>query len=686
VTFLSEHNEDAMSVDPQDGALGPRVGFQENFGYAWEAQNKAAATHGIQETFREIEQDQVDILRRAGVEDVPEISPYAQGAFSGLEIGPVYGTRSYLDVARFYAEGGDENSASYLAAFDERIEGLRKRYPDLQLKSSRDMFDEVVKVSREAEEKAANARTTMGGKIGGFAGGTAASLNPRTSPFNFMTLPAGGVGKTAGAQILTQAAGQGGIEAINQITGVQEQRELLGLENGFMDGVSRVAGAAVGGAVVQGLGEGVALAGKRFFKSSEGDIAPPPPAEPQRLLEYKPGRPQEGGESWPGQHAWESDVKAYQEQTVRDLMTGTRAYTDELQPMSPLSNTRQGKARTAMDIDYVAPRLEAWDGETPNLIPPRTMTAIPKKVDAFVSPEIKVDIHSPGKNIDDAARQIDPKLFKTFDELAANKTVWRRWLDEMKPDSAKVEAKLDEINTKISNLQHNMSKVGNKKRAALEPKLEELKAEQAKVKATLLGKDSPEMATVRGKLLDADQRMRDMAPEVTRAYAFAKKQWDLGAEDREAIRSMIRDGRSDFPNAGKAVLNDTYENTVALFDRTLVEKAPILQQAEKVQAKMSPSSDAADYAKAIIADNMKTLDDALEVYRSSIDKLIKEEGGEIQINGQKYKLSLDKDAIAMPHDEGTGGKMMSIRQILEDQSETEFELKAVQTCSISKAS
>lgn len=688
MTMWSEENKDAMGVSSDQAALGPRVGFLDRWATSWDAQSRASAAFGIEDSFRDEEAQQIRSLKEAGVENIPSLAPYAHGFASDYSIGPVYGTKNYLTISRFYARGGDEGVANFVNEYDNRVDELKKKFPNLNLRTSREMFDTVVAKAQKAESDLANQRTTAMGDVGGFLGGAVAGMNPRTDPLNFMSLGAGGPGKNVLMRIGAQAGIQGVTEGVNQITGVQEERAILGLEHGFGDAVSRVAGAAVGGAAVQGIGEGIGAgikaAGKRWFRNTEIDPAPTivPEEKPMLLLE---GPKYSNRPEWSGQAAWEADVKDYQQQVVRDLINGTRSYTEELHPLSPYSNTRMGKARTAMDLDYMTSRLEAWDGEAPHIVPPRTETAIPRVINDFTTPEVKFDIHNPGKTLDTMAREFDPSTFRVYDDLAKRVSTYRQWLQDMHPEGVarreKLQAQIDDLDTKMQNLSYNMSKVGSRRRGEMQVKMDALKAQRDGLHEDMRSFDTPDMARIREELIADDNKMRDMAPIVGRAYAAAQKQWDLGAADREAVWQMVKDAKTELRKTDAQATPLDYETLAAGFDQSIIDRAPILKEAPKVEAKMKEGADAADYATAIIRENMTKLDQALEQYRSSIDALINQKDGVVEINGQEYKLDLDKDKIAVPHEEGTGGKLISIRQLLEENADTEADLKAVSVCS-----
>lgn len=682
MTFFTEVNEDAKSVAPDQVATGPRVGFMESFNAAYDAQVRASAQNGMWAAYADAEDEQLRAMKEAGIENMPRIG---LDAIDMSVFGDVDFFR-YREAARFYDGGGSEADANRLKEYDTRIQELRNQYPDLSLKTGRELFDDVVRKGREAEKLAEGQRRTFSGSVGAFIGGAAASMNPRTDEFNFLTMGVGGPGRTAAARIASEAGLQGGIELVNQMTGVQEQRAMMGLSTGAGDVISRVAGTALVGGTIQGVGEGLAVAGRRWFGGKTEDI-PAPPVEPSAkkdtgplLLEYKPPE-------WEGQAAWEADVKEYQQGVVRDLIRGARDYTQDLMPLANVSKTRRGEARARLDIDYVSSRLDAWDGELPYQIKPKTATSIPSRVDPNFKSEW--DIHAPGTRVDAIARENDPRLFSEYDKLASRKATFQQWLQdprykaEQTATVSKAMSKIEELSTSIENLKRNMTRVGTRRRAEMQKKLDGLEAERSAAKEQAVIQDTPAMARIRRELMDTDERMRDMYPEVSRAYAHAKGLWDLGAADREAVMRMIKEGKTTVPEADAALAAKIPELGLESFARTLDDAAPILKQRNKVEASMEKGADAADIAQAILKVNQKVIDDALSVYRDSLDQIIKaEKDGIVTINGERFQFNLDKDTIYVPLEDGTGSKRVTIRELLEDNADTEAQMKAMQTCSI----
>lgn len=659
MSFFDEPNEDAFTIAPEAAATGPRVGFLDAFETAYNTQVRGSAMFGIEKAMFELEAEQVSRLREAGVEDIPHL---AEGAFGLFGSGSFDG--DYMDAARFYETGGDPEVAQRLEQYDRKVEELRGRFPGLGLRTSRDMWDQVRETARAYEQRAANERTTFGGAAGSLAGGMAGALSIESDPLNFATIPLGTFGKTVLARIVGQGGAQGFIEGINQITGVQEQRRLLGLESGFADGLTRVGGAVVGGALLQGVGEGVVAGARRFFRNTPSDPAPP----------YDPGpRPERVGDR-PAQDVPEGVIPDDPDLAATKLVSRPGSYMEYIQEVSPWSTSRTGKARTVLDIENVKAQLDDWNGPDAAFTKPKTDTMITLPRSEFVAPQGSVFERVAEKSqVDDIARQVDPEAFRVYDKLATENETYRRWLRELAPvRDANVEAKLADVNNRITELQEKIARSGAMKSKKYKKEIEALTVEREAAKAEMLRQDSPDMARVRQKLMRNDEKMREMAPVVSRAYARAKGKWDNTAKDRQAIKQMIIDGRK---NVG-ATLEDPFP-TLA---KSLYDKAPILQQVAKVEALLPANADAADIAMKIIAENKKQIDDVLERYRASVKGLLADENvKEISVDGVQTKLSMS-DKLTLVDEAGT--REVSIRQLLQEQDELEADLRAVSSCSI----
>ena len=670
MSFFSEANEDALSVAPDAAATGPRVGFLESWAVSYNEQVRASAMYGIENQMENLENEQRDTLRRAGIENIPSLMLDSNGALYPTDNDTIGG--AYLDTARFYEDGGDPDMANRLSAYDKRIDELRKEFPNLNLRTSREMWDSVKSAAQAYEQRASNDRRTLAGSIGGFLGGAVGAMNPASDPFNFLTAPVGGAGRTVAGRIAGQTLAQGAIEGFNQLTGVQEQRRLLGLEFGVGDAVSRVAGAAVGGAALQGVGEAAAFGIRRWFRSTPTDIAEPPTPE----VLNRPALPDTS--AIPPQA-----IPADENLAAAKLTRAPETYIDYMHEQSPLSGTRAGRARTVFDLDYMTSRMDDWNEARPWEIAPKTDTAVTLPRGDFVNaPDMQRFVEK--SQVDDIARTVDPDTFRKYDALAERKQTYKRWLDEFgESQNAELQARIDDLDNRIYQMAMKADETGGKRAAKLRKDIQALEAEKAAAVAESGTKETPDMARVRSQMMADDAKMRDLAPLVSRAYARARQKWTNTNADREALVSMMREGRTDIRLDEQAAR--VLEREPEVVPQTLADQAPILQAADTVAGKVAADADAADIAQAIVAENVKSFDEALERYRTSLDSIIGEEkNGEIQLDGHSYKLNLDKDKITVPNEDGSGTRELTVRQLLEENKMNEHELEAVSTCSLRK--
>lgn len=675
MSFFTESNKDAKSIGVEQASAGPVVGFFKGFEYAYQAQTRAAAVYGIQAAMWDEEDQQVQAMRRAGIEDVPVLTPGQSDFWQGL----VNPGNEYLDAARFYENGGDPAVADQLSSFDKRIEDLRAKYPDLGLQTSREMWDTVRSKAQAAEANTTTARNDFGGAVGGFLGGTIAALNPNTDPWNFATLPVGGAGRNVLTRVLGQGLAQGVIESINQFTGVSEQRGLLGLDNSLADAATRVGGAAIGGALVQGAGELFSFGVKRMFRSRPADPVPdlPPPV---REAPPAPVTVPQGV------------VPADPAIAARSLVSDPARYAAFLHEYSPYSGTRAGKARTVLDLDYTASRLDDWTNvERPWELPPRTDTAPPQPGNFVKLPDLKENVAR--ANVDMIARRVDPDTFRKYDVLADEKRAYKIRLDQeaaARPKLVESNAELARIGDDIARVDDKIARAGAMKAKKLRTQKAELVAERDALMQTMNEGDTSNMAAMRAAMMRVDERMRDLAPLVSRAYARAKSKWDVNSSEHEAVIAMIREGRKDIQQ------NADFVDAAQNYARTIVDEVPILARAPEVAATLKKDADAIDTMSAIIAKDAEVLEESVERMRASLPRLLEPVDAkaelepealapdEIKVEGYDKPLHLDRDTIDVPVEDGEGTRTLTLRQFLTEQLEREEDLAAVTSCSIPK--
>lgn len=651
MTFLSEKNTNEDYVPEGLQAVAPRVGFLRGFETAYEAQRRTAAMYGIERAVQDLQSEQSVKLKNAGlIGNMPWDEDY----------GPWGGKLGGLDLAKFYEEGGDEETIARYKAYDEKIDEFKTKHPELGLRNTRETWDTVKSKAQEAERRYSDMRTTTSGAFGDFIGGAAASLDPRTDPLNTVTLGLAGKAKTILGGMAAEGGIQGGIEAVNQVTGVQQERRLLGLDHGFDNAITQIGFSAAGGAALRGTGEGLGLAFKYGRKRWFNDQAPPPPIDIPPS--FKP-----------------EDIAM--ERQADDFAKGRTTYADLNISRTTHGETRIGAARTVDDLKYTTAKLDEWAGPRPSDLKPMDIS------------DLDLTLKSGIKTVDDAARALDPETFRIYDKLSARKQELRSAIDATTANKAPaesvalaerrtVEAAVDDLTNRIDELksQRNRGEISNRKLKDLDKRIKQLETERADNMTRIKGSDDPQTASLRQELLDTDIKMRDMAEVVGRTYARARGEWQLPTEQQLSLRRMMRGEQDSGFNVDEPIRQTVPSN--AMFDDSTLTAAPILQRAGQVEAKMRPDSDAADYASSIIKEDIKLAEANIERMRTSLDKYLGDDVTEINIAGTELKLNLDTDKIYVPNADGDGGSFKTVREVLEDLKETELDLEATKKCSI----
>lgn len=671
MTFLTESNEDARSVTPDAAATGPLTGFLESFRTSVDVQMRTSAQFGIEYFMHEQDWQQTKSMLDAGVENPPQLMMSLEGSERGE------GTQSVAQMLRrdsgFYEDFIPERSGEYLDVakrhsgqdvspeFEERLQAydaevlkLSVAHPNLDLRTSRQMFDTVKERAVAAEQTQQAARRTWGGTAGDFLGGALSSMHPGTDPLNFYSLGIGGAGKTVAQRILFQTGAQGAVETVNQITGVQEERELLGLTHGFADAAQRVGAAALGGGALQGAGEVVAAGARRMFRKNTAiDPSPPVPAQEPLALPH------------PDQFKEEAQAIG--------LEQNGRSYIDMLADQTPLSGIRVGRPRAVADIADISRQLEDWGGGNP-------VDARPRTADVTFPDDIgtsKLDTRATldGNRMYQMAKEADPAIFNKYDGLLERKNTYQRWLDELASErNADVQATVEIMDERAHMLEAKLRTTqGKNNKAKIKADIKEVNADRASLLEVSKTTESPDVARVRGELLKLDEKMRDIAPLISRAYARVRGRWGDTHAEVEAVWSAYREGQQ------KPEMPST--NEVPDFDTamSLTDRAPIMRGADRVE----PGTTSTITAQRIVAKNAEIIDEALDTYRTEAKRLVDvTEEGKLRVDGNEYEFDLDTDKMFVPHEDGTGGKEVTIREYLDQIKKSEEELEAVSTCSI----
>lgn len=675
MSFFGDANRDAYSVSPDAAATGPLVGFFESWRVGMDAQMRASAQFGIEYYMQELDWNQTRAMLEAGIETPPQLILGLEGSQPGegrQSVAQMLRNDSgyyedfvpersapYLNVARRYAGEAvdDPEFEQRLRAYDERIAQIREERPELELMTSEEMFGRVRDGAQAAESRLDNDRRTWGGAFGGFFGGALGAMHPGTDPLNFYSLGIGGAGRTALQRILAQTGGQGVIEAVNQVTGVQEERRILGLSHGFQDAAQRVAATALGAGALQGVGE-VAVAGaRRLFTSRPNDPAPDMPGEAPRepLVLPPPERLRE------------------EAQTIRLEQDG-RAYADILAQRAPLSGIRMAEPRIVADLGDMTRQLVDWTGGSPAAIGARTANVtLPGEARLPRADGIQAAVDN--ARLYQLAKEADPEAFRQYEQLIERRNTYRRWVEELAQGrDADVQQTMRNMEARLHALEaRHRTTQGKTNKLRIREQIAEIKKDREALIAASQVRETPDIAQVRRELVKVDGKMQEIAPLIGRAYSRARGRWGETAEELDAVWEAYREGRGQPEMPPNQVLPD-YDTAMM----SLADRAPIMRQASKVE----PRATSADTARAIVAENAKVIDDALTVYRDEVKRLVDvAPNGKLKIEGREYEFDLDRDTMFVPHDKGTGGREVTMREYLAEVRRAEDELEAVSVCS-----
>jgi len=670
LSVFTQPNQDATSVAASDVATGPKVGFLEAYRASIDAQMRASSMFGIEYYMSYLDNQQTQVMRDAGIPDAPQLLRALQpdfdfsfardddGYFTGFSIAQA---GEYMDVARAYSgDAPSEKMRNQLNGYDARILRLRETNADLGLRTSRELFGEVKRRAREAEAKINSDRNSFGGHVGSFVGSALSSMHPQTDPLNFWTLGVGGAGKTALQRIATQVGAQGAIETVNQITGVQEQRLILGVSHGFGDAAMRVGATALGAGALQGLGEGAVALGRRWFRSTQADPAPPVPApDPPRRLP-------------PPENATPEDLA----DDMR-LQARPETYIDDAIIEAAASVAGAAKVKAADDLADAMAQLSDYAGPFPGAMRPRaTSTAVPARVDR---PRVEVAPALRSNSEYQAARAQDEASFVKYEKLLERRNVYRRWLDETRNQTsadkaetlAKIDARLDGLTKEFRRVQGK----GNKTRVRAQ--IRDARADKEALLAVPDNVETPGARRIRQDTMKNDEKMRDLAPLIGRAYARSRGEWGVTDPEVDAVWDAYLEGRPRPENPPGVRMS--YDEAVQMMQP--VDRMPALARATPDQVGKTD----ADTLTAVARADGEVADAAVEAFRAQAARMVASTEREtLTVDGIDVEIPLTA-RVEMPGPDGEP-RMVTVRDLMKQMQRDSDEIAAVSTCSINKTS
>lgn len=192
----------------------------------------------------------------------------AQNAITGTPLPDNWYTNFSLGGSTQTARQSARAMSDQVAAFDALVTQYKGQYPDL--KTFNETLQQVMDDRLKQYEELGYVQSRADGLdwLAGFLGGMVGSINPDADPFQFLSLFAGGFGKSAFMRILTEAGIGAGAEAIQQYLFVRPKKELLGEDPG--NALESIIFAGAAGGAFSALGE----AGSGILAAIERRVAP----------------------------------------------------------------------------------------------------------------------------------------------------------------------------------------------------------------------------------------------------------------------------------------------------------------------------------------------------------------------------------------------------------------------------
>ena len=668
MSVYSQVNEDATLIAPDQTSAGPQVGFMEGVKRSWQYGNLYESQLGVAQALLDAEYENNKRIMALG-KKAPDSAYYqfdakpertGRGGDTGYNVFGVKDKTSALRVAGNFAlaqaNGDVWVSDAITKSREDQLAVLQRENPNAGIKTYAEMYGDV-KSRYEKMRAGLNRDYTLAGKVGWLAGGMAAGVNPNTNPLSFETVPLGGGGRTVLQRMALQAGAQGAVQGVEEIAGIRSNKRALGENPTLKESLGNVAFAAIGGAALQGAGEAAGFVFKgvkrKWFGSAVNDPAPPVPTEPHFVAPESP---------------------AAREQSFVQLSTDVQARIDQA-VRETVGTGRATRRISQVDLQHVASQLEDWAGPAPWEVAPPTYSHMQ---DAGVK---RFDFNSAtkGETVDEIARRIDPTTFNVYDKLAKERQGFRDAIA-----NAMDAAKASKFQTEIAPLKDELARLEDKIAGANKRKTKIYEAQRAEIMATIANKESAAIglddkttAEYRKSLIAADEKMRDLAPAVSRAYARAQNKWNVYEGQRAQLEKMVMRGETQAPTDYSHLVDKAEQSSLS--DVATIKDA--VPELKTLGLEAKPNEPAIDTLARHMENVSTAFDKQMEALKSEIPKLLKLEGEEavLEVQGVQTKVKLS-DEVSI--DDGNGGvKNVTVRDMLDSVHEDGDVIGAIQTCS-----
>jgi hypothetical protein len=141
---------------------------------------------------------------------------------------------------------------------------------------------------------------------------------------------------------------------------------------------------------------------------------------------------------------------------------------------------------------------------------------------------------APQPDIHAVARQIAPDTFNEYDALNQRQDTFRRWIDELQVTRQNEAIANAPHADEIADLQSKMEGATQRLAKKYQARIDELQPEHDSYIEDAVSKDTPDMQRIRAELQKTDYALRDLAPQVSKAYRDARGQMPSAEAPAEA--------------------------------------------------------------------------------------------------------------------------------------------------------
>jgi hypothetical protein len=248
--------------------------------------------------------------------------------------------------------------------------------------------------------------------------------------------------------------------------------------------------------------------------------------------------------------------------------------------------------------------------------------------------------------VESRARELDPETFTAYDGLAQEKATYGRWIGELADTRAKnAEATVADLDRQIADTQAKIDSDPNQRKAKIyQKRLAELQVERESRVTAATARDTPDMRKVRGKLMAADQGMRDLAEKVSAAKRRADAEIPSGDNEASGLYEPTGplDQAYDAPRA-----DDGPQSFAQVWEQTRAQQATATPVRQSETAALSQAdAKAKDFARpATIESESK----ALQEWSANDTDLVNQQREAGNLDEADEALLKNGDAVEQQH-------------------------------------